>query len=246
MSFIEKKIDARFLPPRALRAIDELVGLALSESRFDHPDDLRSYLTEGAMLNVGILAGKAMAIPHGEYMVWMSEAGHTMLVPVSEAQKVAEDTFSKVNSDAVDVSTAQLINNYNKLSKVFAEAEGDDEDGFESDEFVLSVDKSTVERTALLNALERAGMSVTDLADACGVDVPAISRLLRKPKDTTGRNDPGGRNPSMPLAAKIAQVLSTTVENLFGDIFKAAAKKGQRKHKGNSQSGSKNKGLNDD
>jgi transcriptional regulator with XRE-family HTH domain len=242
MSMIEKKISARLLSPKAYAAIDQMVSLALSESRFDSPDELQEYLTEGSMLNIGVLAGRALAVPHGDYMVWMTEAGHTMLVPVADAGRPGSDDIFRENQiDKVEVSTSKLLGIYDKIAKVLEEA---DDSGFKSDQFVLSVDKSSVERTALMNAMERAGMSATDLADACGVDVPAISRLLRKPKDTTGRNDPGGRNPSMELAAKIAQVLSTTVENLFGDIFKAAAKKGDSQRKGNSQSGNSNKGVN--
>lgn len=241
MSMLEKKIDARLVSNSTMQAVDEMLSIAMSEGRFDHPSDLNSYLTEGAMLNIGVLAGRALAIPHGEYMVWMSEAGHTMLVPV--AARPGEDLYKEHAQEKIEVSTNKLLANFDKISKTIHE----EADGFESDEFVLSVDKSTVERTALMNALERAGMSVTELADACNVDVPAISRLLRKPKDTTGRNDPGGRNPSMQLAATIAQVLSTTVENLFGDIFTKAAKKGgKKKRKGNSQSGKGNKGLKDD
>ena len=76
---------------------------------------------------------------------------------------------------------------------------------------------STVDRSPIVRAMEQHGHTVTILAQACGVDTPAISRILRTPKDTQG--DPGGRNPSIGLAARIANELKMDAEALFPDIF---------------------------
>jgi len=69
----------------------------------------------------------------------------------------------------------------------------------------------------MLRAMEQQNHTVTSLADAVGVDPPAVSRLLRTPKDRQG--DPGGRNPSIGLASRIANELRMDVEALFPDIF---------------------------
>jgi DNA-binding XRE family transcriptional regulator len=66
-----------------------------------------------------------------------------------------------------------------------------------------------VTRTSLWSAMQQSGMGVDDLARAVGVDKSTISRLLRDVQQ--GPGDPGGRNPSVGLAHKIAQVLGVDV-----------------------------------
>jgi transposase-like protein len=84
-------------------------------------------------------------------------------------------------------------------------------------EFRNSIDHSSVDRETIARAIEDRGYTVTSLAQELGVDPPAISRILRKPKDTQG--DPGGRNPSMGLASEICRVLRLDPTAAFPDIF---------------------------
>jgi transcriptional regulator with XRE-family HTH domain len=96
-----------------------------------------------------------------------------------------------------------------------------------------------VDRSPMLRAMEQQGHTVTSLANAVGVDVPAISRLLRTPKDRQG--DPGGRNPSIGTASAIANTLKLNVEALFPDLFsgQSGTDAGPRDQPGNRGSGMK-------
>jgi len=166
-------------------------------------------------------------------MVMATNAGHTMLVPIggSKDQEVFES-----KGDEFEIMTPRLLGNWHNVERVLAEEqppggggfagntqdqpefEGGDEDEFEKEgEFKSKVDPATVDRSPMLRAMEQQGHSVTSLARAVGVDVPAISRLLRTPKDRQG--DPGGRNPSIGTASAIANELRMDVEALFPDIF---------------------------
>jgi DNA-binding XRE family transcriptional regulator len=80
-----------------------------------------------------------------------------------------------------------------------------------------NIKMSTVDRSPIVRAMQQRGMTESDLADAVNVDKSTISRILRTPKDTQG--DPGGRNPSIGLAASIANVLKMDAESMFPDIF---------------------------
>ncbi len=93
----------------------------------------------------------------------------------------------------------------------------DNEDNIDDSKFTSSIDMKTVDRSPMARTMQQQGHTVTSLADAVGVLPPAISRILRTPKRRQG--DPGGRNPSIGLAAKIANELKMDSEALFPDIF---------------------------
>jgi transcriptional regulator with XRE-family HTH domain len=99
-----------------------------------------------------------------------------------------------------------------------------------------TIDSDTVDRTNLEQAMERKDLTVTKTAELAGVHPSAISRLLRVPRATTGSKDPGGRNPGIEMAAKLAtEILGEPIENVFPDLFKA--KRRRKKRKGNRKSG---------
>ena len=236
---LSDKLNSRLSIDPAVHEIDELFRIAISNGSFSSQNDLHSHLTEGALLNVGILASKALSVPCGDYMVWMTDAGHTMLVPVAESQKKPKEVFENT-SDQYDIFTSVLLQNWNKLEKTLNEDEQpeqfrDQHDDDDQKNIPSTVDTSTVDRTPLLRAMEDHGLTVTELAKRCGVQAPAISRLLREPKDTQG--DPGGRNPSIGLASRICTVLGSSPTALFPDIFKATSGSEARDTPGNRGSG---------
>lgn len=224
---LKNKLDKLFTEDTEF---DHLLRLSASPARFDNPDELKYHLSEGALLNIGQIGSKALSIPCGEYMVWAIDAGHTMLVPV-QMEKPATEVFENAGQ-TYEVLTPDLLQNWNKVERILSEAanednesEGEDESEGEkpetskskAPEFQSRVDPADIDRNPMLRAMEQQGHTVTSLADAVGVDPPAISRLLRTPKDRQG--DPGGRNPSIGLASQIANELRMDVEALFPDIF---------------------------
>ena len=171
-------------------------------------------------------------------MVWVTDVGHTMLVPtkLEKTQEVFEAT-----EDQYEVMTPDLLANWQHLNTVTEDSDSDDSDSDDSPEgekFQSSVNPADIDRKALLRAMEDRGYTVTSLANAAGVDPPAISRLLRTPKRTQG--DPKGRNPSMGLAAKVSNLLRVGPTSLFPDIFGISGKQDleAKNVSGNSQSGS--------
>jgi len=228
---LQQKLDRALSTDACVVEFDSLLQGTLSPGRFCNSDELRNHLSEGALLNIGIIGSKALSIPCGEYMVWATDAGHTMLVPVSNTKRDNE-VFEAANEN-YDVLTKNLLRNWNKIERVLAEAdesnseqesdpeqteqEQPDSSKTQAPEFTSRVDPADIDRNPMLRAMEQQGHTVTSLANAVGVDPPAISRLLRTPKDRQG--DPGGRNPSIGLASRIANELRMDVEALFPDIF---------------------------
>lgn len=232
------KLNTRLNIETQQSGIDELLRLSHSIGSFNSQDEFQRHLTEGAMLNVGVLASKALSIPCGDYMVWMTDAGHTMLVPVREGTNVNREVFEHT-TDQYDIFTNTLMQNWNKLQKTINEDEdfgGQEEDEGDAElDSIKGIDASTVERKQLLRAMQDRGHTVTSLANAIGVDPPAISRILRTPKDTQG--DPGGRNPSMGMAAQVCGELRIDPTSAFPDIFTKSKKYEARSTPGNRGSG---------
>lgn len=188
--------------------IIDTIGLS---NGFDNVSEFRNYLSEGALLNINVLASKALSIPSGEYVVWATDAGTTLLLP---SKATSKEVFE--NHKMEQIHTSKLMQNWNRINKVLAESADDDDE--ENEGVPQRIDMTTVDRDPLARAMERQRHTESSLADAVGVNVSMISRMLRKPK--SGHGDPGGRNPSINLAAKIAQELKSDVESLFPDIFK--------------------------
>jgi DNA-binding XRE family transcriptional regulator len=243
--YFYKKISKAVTEDRIIEDFDLLLGNSISRSSFNSSEDLQKYLTEGAMLNVNSFGSKILSIPSGEYLVWLTDAGHTMLVPASESQKTKE-VFENTRA-SYEVFTNDLLKSFIGVEKTLTEAENKDDVPGDEDEqkkeneekdisFTLNVDRSDIDRTSILQAMEDQGLTETELAERVGVDTPAISRLLRKPKP--GPGDPGGRNPSIGLAARICSVLSMDPRSAFPDIFSKDERPKAKKTKANRASGS--------
>jgi hypothetical protein len=181
------------------------------------------YLTEGAILNINKLCSEIFSIPYGKYVVWELNDSNASLVPLGTSNDILPSL-----DKPYDIITQTLVNNWDKI---FTEDESDD-----GTEFVSQVDMSSVDRLPLARALEDRGMTVTELARACDVDPPAISRILRKP-NSGAAGDPGGRNPSMALASKICAVLRLDPRAAFPDFFRADPSHEARKPPKNRGSG---------
>lgn len=244
---LSNKLDLLLSEDKTLIEFDDLLNSSLNG--FKSQTHLKHYLSEGAMLNVGVLASKALSVPCGEYMVWMTDAGHTMLVPSTEGKSQREVYES--SAQQYDIFTNTLLQNWNKLSKTLSEdkmpeqfkeqnkknqeqnessSDSDDDEGIS-----MKIDASTVDRKPILRAMEDRGFTVTSLANAVGVDPPAISRILRTPKNKQG--DPGGRNPSMGLASQVCTALRLDPTAAFPDIFGDKSKYKPRSNPGNRGSG---------
>jgi hypothetical protein len=246
----KNKLDALFVEDPIVSELNAMIDTpyAVALRRFKGVNDLSRHLSEGALLNINQIGSHALSIPCGEYMVMATDAGHTMLVPIELKTNYQEVFEGKITE--FEIQTPNLLGNWHNVERVLAEesdppggggfggdGSGDDDDddktggGFKS-----RVNPSDIDRNQMLRAMEQQGFTVTSLADAVGVDVPAISRLLRTPKDRQG--DPGGRNPSIGMASKVANELRVDVEALFPDIFGGTqADLGPRKPPANRGSG---------
>lgn len=221
---LNTKLNQTLKEDKAVKEFDEILNRAVSPlTRFDSAAELKSHLCEGALLNIGKIASKALCIPYGEYMVWSSDDGHTMLVPtIAKSQEVFEAA-----SKTFDVHTPSLLAIYNTIERVLSEdaelppefveqqrqshQEAEPQAAREG-EFQSKVDPADIQRHPLWRAMQQQGLGVSDLAGSVGVDPPCISRLLRTSGDSA-------RNPSIGLASDIAAALRTDVEALFPDIF---------------------------
>lgn len=265
------KLNARLSPDPDAMEVMQLMHTGLSPARFDSVQEFAANLVEGTLLNVSVIGSRALSIPQGEYMVWLTDAGHTMLVPTTEKRGNGE--VYEHSTDAYEVQTKDLMANWNRLERVIAEnfappqqaqgqqqpnpqnlqqggneqnlqepqqgEAGDEEEG-KAGEFRNTIDASTVDRTPIMRAMQDRGFTVTSLAKEVGVEPPAISRILRTPKDVQG--DPGGRNPSMGLASQICNVLRMDPTAAFPDIFNQNEKYHPRDQAGNDGSGAHSHG----
>lgn len=247
----EEKLNNRFAPSPIVAQFDTLFSAAENPNSFQSQEELQDYLAEGALLSLNTIGSQALSIPCGEYMVWTTNNGNTMLVP-TEAQAPTQEVF-EAQQDQYEIHTPDILAVYNCFGKAILEsastqnpnfqdnkAEVGGEEGHEGEHggFQSKIQMKSVDRNPIARAMAAQGYTVTSLASACGVDPPAISRILRTPKDTSG--DPGGRNPSMGLAAQISHALDEDPTALFPDIFGKENKKlGARKQPGNRGSGMK-------
>lgn len=234
---LERRLDQRLAQVApdvdAANEIDGLMELARSPGRFDSPAEFRRHLREGALLNVGVVASKALSVPQGEYAVWTTDAGHTVLVPTDAPR--SGDVVTR-EAPQYEIYTSQLLGSWNRVSRTIAEGEfggqrrgqeggdkgnngGDEGGGRQQDHYANAPTEtpdgpytfgSKVARTELWQAMKDRNMGDSELADAVGVDKSTISRLLRKVE--RGQEEPGGRNPSAEVAMKISRVLGVPID----------------------------------
>lgn len=205
----------------------------LCNSGFASIDDFCQYIAEGSLLNISKIASNALSIPSGDYMVWVTDVGHTMLIPVGETR--ADSDVLENTQPPYEVQTPQLLQNWERIQMVLAEDEDkptDNNNGNEppkADQF--KADLSGIKRTAMFRAMQNHGydQDYGALADQVGVQTPMISRILS-----------GERTPSMGTASRLCSALSSDPTALFPDIFDTRGKKLKPKNvKGNSGSGMK-------
>ena len=81
---IKDKLNAAFLSnaPRMESVVTD------SESVFDSKKELEEHISEGSLLNITTMASDNLAIPSGEYVVWATNSGTTVLVPTNLADVV--------------------------------------------------------------------------------------------------------------------------------------------------------------
>ena len=216
---LSEKLDGLFIeePDLIAEEFGILVDTSLSLARFDNQDQLSTHLIEGALLNINALGAHALSIPSGEYMVWVTDTGHTMLVPTQE--KTAYGGVFGEFKEQYEVLTPALMSNWSKIERVLSEeqppqfASGDDNGESENGDSkgeggLFKINSTKVKRKALLRAMQSHKHTEESLATAVGVQTPMISRILH-----------GVRVPSIGLASRITQELASDPTAIFPDIF---------------------------
>ena len=142
---------------------------------FSSQDHFKQNLCEGLLLNVNTLAANTLMIPPGEYVVWTTDAGHTMLSPTSESVQVG-DSVGK-STESYDVTTPNLVRNWNKLERMIGEKK--DKSSGSKKGGKSGVPWTSKSRKGLPNlrlARERAGKSLRDVADEAGIGVSTLAK----------------------------------------------------------------------
>jgi len=216
---IQSKINSRLQP---LDALDIGNTTMIYKNGFHNQAQLSNYLCEGSLLNITKIASKALSVPAGEYMVWVTDVGHTMLIPtINKINK--EEVFENISQE-YDVLTPLLLKNWHSIEKVVLEDQNSDTQ--------FQADKSSIKRKAMYQAMVNNGYGedYSGLAAKVGVQTPMISRILS-----------GDRTPSMGTASQICKALSSDPTAIFPDIFDVkSAKHVPKKVKGNKASGKGN------
>ena len=186
--------------------------------------DLSKCLKTNVVVNINNKACLALSIKPGRYMLH------------EEKKCVSLVSLDNIN-ESVELSFDSIKKHW-PLMVVEDKDESTDENSFDDEDqqanFTSRFDMGEIDRNAIVQAMKDQNISVTDLANKMNVDKSTISRYLRKP-DEHGQGDPGGRDPSIQNAAKLANHLRTNIQSLFPDLFKIGRK--QKKHKANRGSG---------
>lgn len=162
----------------------ELVGLMrlAAGAGFTSKKHFQHHLCEGLLLNVNTLASKALAIPSGEYVVWLTDAGHTMLVPTSANQRHGDIVHGE-SAQRYDVLTPKLVGCWSKLERVVSnQLLGEvrdfktDVSGPEGGKREPRVTKAHQGLPNLRRAREQAGLSLSDVSDRTGLAVSTIAK----------------------------------------------------------------------
>lgn len=222
------KLD-KILKDDIISEVDSLLNDNDDLSRFVNGRELKEYLMEGSLLNIGKISSEALSVPNGKYIVWTTDAGHTMLVPV-ESFRAMEEVYENENKH-YEVFTPDLVGNWRDINKVlheeddnnweyFNDTEDTDAEDDENKEESLDLDNISsddIDRLPLLRAVQKSYANLQQFADAVGVHKTTASRWLRE--YIAGSKSPKGRNPSIKNAERIARAVGLEVQAVFPDIF---------------------------
>lgn len=150
-----------------------LINMANSKNGFSSKKQFSNNLTEGLMLNITKLASNALSIPHGQYLVWTTNAKHTMLVPTSEAAGDSNDIMAS-RPQRFDITTQELLGCWNKVERVIGES--DDYDSKSSYDNPAS-GPERIGRPALKRKVEAAG-GVRATAELTGLSPGDVSKHI--------------------------------------------------------------------
>ena len=222
---IKHKLDQALMPDTIVEHFEQLFTINTSPARFKDQRHFNDYLTEGSLLNITSLASKSLSIPSGEYMVWVTDVGHTMLVPTQQMSHNTE-VFENATQQ-YEIATPDLLQNWNQIERIIEE---DKSEPPEEHKFTPQI--SGVKRKAMFRAMQNYGYDrdYGALADKVGVQTPMISRILS-----------GDRTPSMGTASQICDALNSDPTAIFPDIFNVqhGEKSKPKQVKGNRGSGMK-------
>lgn len=212
-----------------VNSINEYESILESMADPVNTHDILESINKNKQILINSRVAAKLGVKSGTYMLNNEGASRVSITPIELSENTLKHKTLKLES-------LKAI-----WKDVIVESEKDDDDNVDSfdDEdqqanFTSRFDVGNIDRNAILQAMKDQNISVTDLADKVGVDKSTISRYLRKP-DAHGQGDPGGRDPSIQNAAKLANYLRTNIQSLFPDLFKVGRK--QKKRKANRGSG---------
>ena len=131
---IDEKLTLRLNEDPVVEQVIEIIDSNVLGRRFNTMSEFKKHLSEGALLNVGKIASQALSVPCGDYMVWMTDAGHTMLVPVSSAASKPSHDVLEHDNKQYDIFTRVLLQNWSHINKTLSEAREDEEDDDDYDD----------------------------------------------------------------------------------------------------------------
>lgn len=151
-----------------------LVETALSDRGFNNLSHLKNNLTEGLMLSINTIGSKALSIPTGEYVVWLTDANTTTLIPTTEAAATTDQVL-ETTEDKYDLQTRDLLKNWNKVERVIGER---------------TASHKAAARGSLAAAIDNSGSSQEEIASKLGVNPSTVSRWVNR-----GEKKGSWRNP---------------------------------------------------
>ncbi len=184
-------------------------------------------IKENSNIHINGRVAATLKVKPGMYMLHRDNYKHVSIIPTDI---LAED----FNGTQLSIESLKKVWDDVIVEKESKDSENSFDDEDQQANFTSRFDVGNIDRNTILQAMKDQNISVTDLADKVGVDKSTISRYLRKPEEH-GQGDPGGRDPSIQNAAKLANYLRTNIQSLFPDLFKVGRK--QKKRKANRGSG---------
>lgn len=221
---LQQKLDQRLsdLVHKPVDTVVEEVGtlIALAADRrrnFASEQQFKQFLAEGTLLNINCLSSQALSIPHGEYLVLVSNPDKSVLVPTSEDR----DVVAKPRQ--YEIHTPQLLGAWNKIARSISEEQsvGPESAGPQPEQLRHSTD--------LADLFDKLPQSQADIAKSIGVDEPSVGRWTAPP------GSPSHRTPTVAHIKRIADttgVSKSTILNMAVNSMSAGKKK-----KKNSRSG---------